>query len=75
MDIVKRITEEIYPGWRNLIQGREEYADMAAKRINICLDCEYLGHGVLFDCCGKCGCPIKAKAFSPKSDCPERKWT
>ena len=69
-----RITNEIFPGWFNLITGREVHADMAAKRTLVCLDCPELGNGVFFDKCGKCGCPIKAKVFSPKSKCPLGKW-
>ena len=74
MDIIKRITDEIYPGWKNLILNKPEHAEMATERVNTCLDCEFLGKGVLYNKCGQCGCPIQAKVFSPKSKCPENKW-
>lgn len=52
---------------------------LAEKRAATCDSCRYKSHNTQLDFfyCGKCGCPIQAKIFSPlpgKEACPEGVW-
>tara|TARA_R100001594_G_C4028169_1_gene260701 strand:- start:864 stop:1160 length:297 start_codon:yes stop_codon:yes gene_type:complete len=43
-----------------------------ARRLDICMSCEYLKKSAMR--CGKCGCLLEHKAKWKTSDCPEEKW-
>jgi len=53
-----------------------EQMELAAKRHEICLKCEWIRNSLLFNTkCGNCGCPIGKKIFSPAiGACPVGKW-
>jgi len=66
----------IMEGWMNVIKkDTPEIKEMATHRTSICIECEHLRRDGLRPArCGKCGCPIIAKARSKRSKCPARKW-
>jgi hypothetical protein len=43
------------------------------KRAAICLSCDKLRHGIVFQC-GLCGCVIKGKISLKREKCPAGKW-
>lgn len=65
------ILREIYDGWKNFAFPNPEVEKLAKKRIEICVDCEFLTKN---KSCEKCGCYMPAKTRSPRSTCPENKW-
>lgn len=67
---------EIFKSWVIAANPSKEQKELAAKRHAICLDCEFIKNSFLFDSkCGKCGCPISKKIFSPEQGaCPMGKW-
>jgi hypothetical protein len=67
---------EIFKAWVIAYNPSKEQEELAVKRHTICLDCQFIKNSFLFDSkCGKCGCPIKKKIFSPeKGACPMGKW-
>lgn len=74
----EKVFSEIYPGWMRLVFHDPKVEELAVKRAEICLNCEFLNHVVKSakwgKKCGKCGCPIIAKVRSEKSNCPINKW-
>lgn len=55
----------------------EEQKEVAEKRLEICMGCEFWVQSDLLDYCSKCGCATSGKVFSPvgANACPEKKWT
>lgn len=67
--------EEIVRSWAKLINKTDDDIKIASNRLSICELCEYKKEGVIGSYCGKCGCPLKAKVFTPVvPGCPEKKW-
>lgn len=69
--------EEILRAWFTSINPNDEQYNKAQDRMSICLDCEHRKETVIeyFDYCGKCGCPLRKKIFTPKEEgCPIGKW-
>ena len=54
----------------------EERKALAEKRLAICNQCEFpIGDSEITKRCGKCGCFLSGKVFSPRENaCPEGKW-
>ena len=53
--------------------------ELAKLRLEICLECEFrkeVVKGLKWSTlCGKCGCPLNKKVFSPNyNPCPLKKW-
>jgi hypothetical protein len=67
---------EIFKSWVIAENPTKEQAELASKRHEICLKCEWIRNSLLFNTkCGNCGCPIGKKIFSPsKGACPIGKW-
>lgn len=67
---------EIFKSWVSAANPTKEETQLAAKRHEICLKCEWIRNSFLFDTkCGECGCPISKKIFSPaKGACRIGKW-
>lgn len=68
---------EIAKSWISAINPTEEQKIIAEYRIEICNKCEFKKFYNIFQTyyCGKCGCPLSGKAFSPNKDsCPEKLW-
>ena len=68
--------EEIFKSWVAASNPTTEETELATKRHEICLKCEWITNSLLFDTkCGHCGCPISKKIFSPvKGACPIGNW-
>jgi bacterioferritin-associated ferredoxin len=67
--------EEIVRSWASAIKSTEEDEKRASVRLQICSICEHKKEAVFGSYCGKCGCPLKAKVFTPMiPGCPEKKW-
>jgi len=67
--------EEIVKSWASALNSTKEEEDRASERLQICSVCEYKKEGILGSFCGKCGCPLKSKVFTPViPGCPEKKW-
>ena len=71
--------KEIVTAWSLKISSSEEFTQLATKRAEICNSCEHckelLQRKTWSYICGKCGCPIAGKTFSPKQNpCPLDKW-
>ncbi len=70
---------EIATAWIRSSNPTDEQQEIANHRRDICNSCDektYLKHIDLF-VCGKCGCPLNKKIFSPKPGpeaCPLSKW-
>jgi hypothetical protein len=54
----------------------EEEKEVAEKRLEICMQCEFWVQSVIRDYCSECGCTTSAKVFSPRGAdaCPSKKW-
>ena len=67
---------EIITAWWRAYNPTPEQSEMAKKRLEVCMNCEYLTNSIVFDSkCGECGCPISRKIFSPvKGSCRIGKW-
>jgi hypothetical protein len=71
--------EEIVRAWRSKWNPSAAETQLAEKRLAICAECpsrketvSIAGYWVL---CGECGCPLEAKAHSPKKGaCDLGKW-
>lgn len=78
MITLEQITQEIYPGWKNLVFRDPEIEKIALRRIEVCHGCEKLNRAVWHKKygrkCGVCGCPVEAKVRSMSSKCPIDKW-
>lgn len=75
---LEKVFHEIYPGWRNWVFHDPKMKELAIRRGAICKDCEHLNHFIRSKRwgmkCGKCGCPIAMKVYSPTTRCPMGKW-
>lgn len=69
--------KEILLSYATAINPTEEQKEIAEKRLEICMNCEFWVQSAIRDYCSKCGCTTSAKVFSPRgaSACPEKKWT
>ena len=69
--------KEILISYATAFNPTQEQKEVAEKRLEICMGCEFWVQSAIKDYCGKCGCPTSAKIFSPvgPSACPEKKWT
>jgi hypothetical protein len=69
--------KEIVLSYAAKINPTEEQKEVAEKRLEICMGCDFWVQSPVRDYCAKCGCTTSAKVFSPKgaSACPEKKWT
>ena len=69
--------KEIIVSWATSINPTEKQKEVAEKRLQICMSCEFWESEGLFEKCSKCGCATKAKVFTPVGvqACPEKKWT
>lgn len=65
------VLAEIYDGWKNYVFPSPEVEEIAKKRIEICVSCEFFTERKT---CQKCGCFMPAKTRSVKSSCPIKKW-
>ena len=70
---------EIATAWITAANPTEEEKDRAESRVAICNGCEEnkLSEILEYHYCGKCGCPLSKKIFSPlpgKEACPLEKW-
>lgn len=67
---------EIIESWSIAKNPTEEQRQKAEQRLEICHGCEFKITVVEgFDICGRCGCPLKKKVFTPAEDgCPLKKW-
>lgn len=70
---------EIASAWITAANPSKEEKDKAERRVSICNDCEEnkLSEILDYHYCGKCGCPLSKKIFSPlpgKEACPLEKW-
>lgn len=70
---------EIASAWITAANPSEEEKEKAEKRIATCNGCEEnkLSEVLDYHYCGKCGCPLKKKIFSPlpgNEACPLGKW-
>ena len=64
--------EEIFRSWSIAYDPNEKQADLAAKRIVICDECEFkvlTPIGPLFNIarCSLCGCALRGKIFTPRT--------
>ena len=71
--------KEIMSAWAISFNPTSEQKELAEKRYEICLGCEYYGKSrpVLGDeYCKKCLCPIQKKVYTQKVNdtCPMGKW-
>ena len=69
--------KEILLAYATKINPTEEQTEVAEKRLEICMACEFWMQSPIRDYCSKCGCTTSAKVFSPvgADACPEKKWT
>jgi len=67
---------EIISAWWIASNPTPEQSETAKKRLEVCMNCEYLEKSLFFNMkCGECGCPIGKKIFSPvKGSCRIGKW-
>ena len=76
--------EEIFTAFRISWNPNLEQADLAAKRIEICNECEFKSlieiGPITFAKCDVCGCALKAKIYTertykdPGGSCPKNFW-
>jgi hypothetical protein len=68
--------KEILLSYIATINPTEEQKEIAEKRLETCMNCEFWVQSDLRDYCSKCGCTTKAKVFTPRGAdaCPEKKW-
>jgi len=74
--MIKKV-KEIAESWIIAANPSKEQLVLAAARLNICNNCEFIGHrkNTGSPVCTNCGCPLKKKIFSPMYDaCPLHKW-
>jgi len=62
--------EEIIRAWRSKWNPTPAETELANKRLAICKGCpsrkEFIKGSEFMVLCGECGCPLEAKAHSPK---------
>lgn len=68
---------EIAVSWWRAENPTKEQSDIAKKRLAICMECDMRKESAVFGfICGKCGCPLGKKIFSPINEsCPLGKWS
>lgn len=76
--------KEIAVSWYNSFKHSPTLKKLADSRFDICLDCpskKEIFEGKEWSLkCGECGCPLKAKIYTPKTyldeggSCPLNKW-
>jgi hypothetical protein len=71
--------KEIFHAWKISFKPTPKQEELAELRLKICLGCEFkkeIVKGVKWSAlCGKCGCPLNKKVFSPNyNPCPLKKW-
>lgn len=67
---------EIITAWWRAKNPTPEQSQLAKKRLEICMKCEYLTKVPVVDMvCSECGCPMDKKIFSPNvGACRIGKW-
>ena len=70
---------EIAKAWLAAANPTPEQAVIAQHRVEICEQCPHKSYVKALDMyiCGKCGCPLNKKIFSPlpdKQSCPDQRW-
>ena len=70
---------EIFQAWVSAANPTPEQKQIAEYRASVCDSCEHKTHvaAIASFICGKCGCPLSKKVFSPKPGpqaCPLAKW-
>jgi uncharacterized paraquat-inducible protein A len=72
---VKKINE-IMKAWIIAANPSDLEKNHAQKRYSICEECSYRKSKLSVEYCGKCGCPLSKKIFSPEmiDTCPIGKW-
>lgn len=76
---------EITRSWARVLNPTQEQQQEADRRLLICEGCPAIREiemkdlsGGLVDnyfVCGKCGCPLRGKVFTPNiNGCPDNKW-
>ena len=71
--------KEIFEAWKTSIKPTPEREELAQKRLDVCLGCNYRKEvlkGVKWSAyCEDCGCPINKKIFSQIFNaCTQKKW-
>ena len=76
--------KEIFKSWITFSNPTEQQEHLAKARLDICEGCEYKKEVVKKKSwsllCGKCGCPLKGKVYTPNTyldengSCPLGKW-
>lgn len=65
---------EIIRSWATRVRPSEKQKQDAEQRLQICNQCPAIVRNPIMRC-RVCGCPLRAKVFSPKSDaCPQHRW-
>jgi ribosomal protein L37AE/L43A len=69
---------EIFQAWVAAANPTPEQTLIAEHRSAICDVCPHKAHNKAIDLyyCGKCGCPLAGKVFSPRGPeaCPDNRW-
>jgi len=69
---------EIFQAWVAAANPTPDQLTIAQHRLHICDGCEHKTHVTAINSfiCGKCGCPLSKKVFSPRGPeaCPLAKW-
>jgi hypothetical protein len=71
--------KEIFDAWKASLKPTPKQEELAKLRLEVCLGCEFRKEvikGLKWSAkCGKCGCPLSKKVFSPNYNaCPEKLW-
>lgn len=71
--------KEIYKAWKISINPTPKQEELAEKRLNVCMGCEYrteIVKGLKWSAlCKDCGCPINKKVFATTFNaCTKKKW-
>ena len=69
---------EIAKAWIAAANPTPEQQVIAEHRISVCDQCPHRNYVTAINTfvCGKCGCPLNKKVFSPKGPeaCPDSRW-
>jgi len=70
---------EIAKAWIAAANPTFEQQIIAEYRISVCEQCPHKNYVAAINTftCGKCGCPLSKKIFSPKPGpeaCPDKRW-
>ena len=71
--------KEIIQAWMKSKNPTEKEQELAEKRLDICLGCDYRREvlkGIKWSAyCGDCGCPLQKKVYSNIFNaCTQKKW-